>query len=443
MQPIFPHHDAIAALLQTSLPACRDGCARIEGCAPLEVVTGRRGKVFALAGAMVSAAGAAPTLRRFVIHAYPPGGGEEARKVFRRIRRMAREQGTAGALSPWSFLLPERRWLVVPFPFDYRLPHLGQVCEPAVVSDGLRAVGVEADVAAITPVRYVPEKRCQVRLEVSVAGAMRRVWFAKTMAAGNGAEVVRAMQRLHVHFAGSQIAGTPAPVAYLEPWQAVVQQGVPGETLYDLQRGGEVAAEVYRRTGAALAELHRAPLPDLPIHGRSEERSLLAAMLEKGVLAPSEQARAAVLLDALDDTPAGVCEAGWGTSHRDFYDKQVLIDNGRLWIIDLDTLAHAPRALDVGNFVAHLRLRTRQGYLDGASERRARLAFVGGYGATCTDAGLAWWTASALVRLAVIYAVRPAWRHLASGLLRDASAVLAGHDVFAPDLASMADEVRA
>lgn len=430
MQPLFPHQDVVAALLQASLPACRDGHARIDGCAPLEVVTGRRGKVFALADITVSEGRTPATVRRFVIHAYPDGAGEEARKVFRRVRRMAREQGTSAALSPWSCLLPERRWLIVPFPFDYRLPHLSQICEPSAVTDMLRGEGIGAEVTAITPVRYVPEKRCQMRLDVRIGGGLPGVWFGKTMAADSGADVVRVMQQLHSHFAGSNIAGTPAPIAYLRNGRTVVQQGVPGQTLYDLQRAGDVSAEVYRRTGSALAELHRAPLSGLPVYGAAEERALLAAMLDKDVLAASDQARAAMLLAALGEGPAGTTDAALGTSHRDFYDKQVLSDDGWLWIIDLDTLAHAPRALDVGNFVAHLRLRARQGYLVPASERGARAAFVSGYGSGCSAPALAWWTASALMRLAVIYAVRPAWRHLAPALLHDASAVLAGHDGF-------------
>lgn len=442
MQALFPHQDEIVAVLQASLPACQDGHARVHGCRPVDVVTGRRGKVFALASADVSEGAATAATRRFVIHAYPAGAEEEGRKVFRRIRRMARAMGTAGALSPWAAYLPERRWLVVPFPFDYRLPHLTQMCEPEAVTDALRSAGVVATVRSVTPVRYVPEKRCQMRFDVEVGAGTKGVFFGKTMASDNGADVVRVMGQLHAHFATSATAGTPPPVAHLPQWQTVVQRGVGGETLYDLQRAGNVADAVYRQAGHALAELHDADLNDLGMHGRLEECALLGAMLDKRVLTDRDEARAAALLAALRAASVEPSAEACVTSHRDFYDKQVLSEADRLWVIDLDTLSRAPRMLDVGNFVAHLRLRTRQGFVSAAGAHAAREAFVGGYGDHRGSVDLPWWTAAALLRLSMIYAVRPAWTHLAPLLLDDAVGAFAGTEVM-PRAVVAAEEVTA
>ena len=47
-------------------------------------------------------------------------------------------------------------------------------------------------------------------------------------------------------------------------------------------------------------------------------------------------------------------------SHRDFYDKQILLDGKKLTVIDWDTFAMADPTLDFGNFTAHLKLRALQ-----------------------------------------------------------------------------------
>jgi Ser/Thr protein kinase RdoA (MazF antagonist) len=114
------------------------------------------------------------------------------------------------------------------------------------------------------------------------------------------------------------------------------------------------------------------------------------------------------------------------TSHRDFYDKQVLAGPAGVWIIDLDTLACAPQALDVGNFIAHLRLRERQGYLTHQRARAWANSFLEGYRRRrpIDDMAIDWCAASALLRLASIYVVRPAWSHLAGALVEDAVACL-------------------
>jgi aminoglycoside phosphotransferase (APT) family kinase protein len=100
-----------------------------------------------------------------------------------------------------------------------------------------------------------------------------------------------------------------------------------------------------------------------------------------------------------------------------------------IWVIDLDTLAEGPPSLDVGNFIAHLHLRQRQGYLSHDRLAGTIEGFLAGYRRhrPIEVSAVAWWTASALIRLASVYAVRPAWEHLASVLLKDADTMLAAH----------------
>lgn len=427
---LFGDADRLAALLAANLPVCRGGAAQLFACRVHEVITGRRGKVFALADVDVVYADGEPASRRLVLQQFPDSAQsvEEGRKVFRRLRRTARERGLRSVLLPWRAFVREERLLAVPFPFDYRLHTLVDACDAGAVTERLSALeGAPVAVRAVTPVRYVPEKRCQIRYDVESADGSMSSVYGKVMAEESGARLVDWMHALQRAFARDGVAGTPAPVGYLAEWRMLLQRAVPGRTIYELQRESALTAGVYERIGAALHLLHDTAVPDLPIHGPVEELALLDGMLRKQVLPEATQAEAESLLARLRIADACLGPQESATAHRDFYDKQLLYGPGGLWVIDLDTLARAPRALDAGNFLAHVQLRRRQGYLSMAAALQARAGFLAGYDSDRHLDGdaLHWWTAASLLRLSVIYAVRPAWRHLATPLVDDARAALA------------------
>ncbi len=55
------------------------------------------------------------------------------------------------------------------------------------------------------------------------------------------------------------------------------------------------------------------------------------------------------------DAHSGLC-----TIHRDFYDKQLIVDGDSVALLDFDNLAIGDRAQDYGNFLGHCRLRQLQ-----------------------------------------------------------------------------------
>ena len=104
--------------------------------------------------------------------------------------------------------------------------------------------------------------------------------------------------------------------------------------------------------------------------------------------------------------------------HRDYHEKQVLIDGDRTVLIDFDTLCRGDPALDVGNFLAHLRLAALQTVSDSISSEEA---FLAGYGlADSLDfrRRMDSYLGSTLLRLACLYSFSTRWRHLAEPLLR-------------------------
>jgi hypothetical protein len=165
---------------------------------------------------------------------------------------------------------------------------------------------------------------------------------------------------------------------------------------------------------------------DLPCYDAGDEIDLLQKRLtsfERTLREPPPQARELVRLvtSALDEIRGGerrLC-------HRDFHDKQILLQGTGGTLLDLDLIAAGPPALDAGNILAHLRLRALQGtdlpWHDIADRVVQRTTASLG-----SDETLRIWTASALLRLALIYSRRRRPAGLLERLLDSTSEALRG-----------------
>jgi len=199
----------------------------------------------------------------------------------------------------------------------------------------------------------------------------------------------------------------------------------PGVSLYRRWLAGEGSADDGARVAELLRWLAAAPLPrGFPTHGVEDEARVLEERLpvfERTLAAPPPAAAPLVerVVAALRALPA----ARPIYSHRDFHDKQVLLDRERGALIDLDLAAAAHPALDVGNLLAHVRLRALKGAplpwyplaRAIADEARRDRGFEGALGV---------WTASPLLRLALIYSRRTHRPGLIAALLASAEAAL-------------------
>jgi len=200
----------------------------------------------------------------------------------------------------------------------------------------------------------------------------------------------------------------------------------PGVSLHRRWLAGEGRAEDGARVAELLRWLAAAPIPaGFPAHGVEDEVRILEERLpafERTLAEPPAAAARLVekVVAALRALPAAT--PLW--CHRDFHDKQVLLERERGALIDLDLAAAGHPALDVGNLLAHVRLRALKGAplpwhplaraIAGEARRDRGL-----------DGALGAWTASTLVRLALIYSRRLRRPGLIAALLASAEAALA------------------
>src|SRR5699024_7011671 len=99
--------------------------------------------------------------------------------------------------------------------------------------------------------------------------------------------------------------------------------------------------------------------------------------------------------------------------HRDLHDKQILVDDTQVGLLDFDLAAAGDPALDLANLLVHLDLRVLQGRSSRAQAQACAHAIRQAYDVR-PEAGarIAAYQLTTRIRLACVYAFRP--RHAAA-----------------------------
>jgi len=303
--------------------------------------------------------------------------------------------------------------LILPFPLDYRLATLPESlrCETVTQHAGCFLEPSQAQV-----VGYRPGKRCQIRYR-DRAG---RTVFGKVSyetTPGQFFEQLRKARRAVVR--AERRLRLPRAIAHIEELSLTLVEGLGGTSLYDAARSGkEVASDVIEEVAKALAELHQADRSELERHFQAlEELELVRGWTQlTGRLFPELASSLGAAIDLLERDLPEPDRPPRAVIHRDFYDRQVLLSTGPPGMIDVDTLCLGDPELDMGNFLAHTKLRTIQNHGDSRFARTGE-TFLRSYPLDFDRVLLSWYQRSALLRLSCVYAVRPVWHKITGSLL--------------------------
>jgi hypothetical protein len=206
---------------------------------------------------------------------------------------------------------------------------------------------------------------------------------------------------------GTHAWRVPRVLSWNAKTRCLTLEDCPGRSLHERWLAGDGDVRDGDRIATLLNWLaDAAPPPDFPRHDVEDEISILtkrlesyARTLERPPTAAAELTRR--VITALRTEPAGAPIL----SHRDLHDKQVLVDGDAGHLIDLDLAAIAPPTLDLGNILAHLRLRAMQGVRVPWREIAARTILLAGARRGAGES-LGTWIAAALLRLGLIYSRR-------------------------------------
>ena len=231
-----------------------------------------------------------------------------------------------------------------------------------------RDVAIAASRALATPVRLEVLKDKPGRRRTWRATGPRGAAIVKTYTSDRAATVAT---RLAALSDDTSPVTTPRVLDVDPERRIVVLTEVPGRPWHDAIIAD---ADTCHTVGAALAAWHRhwyrRPPASLTAHTADAELTAIHRQAARS----TDAASAAVV------TQAAELAAPWPSTtvvHRDLYEDQIVLDDHRVGLIDLDDAATGPPELDVGNVLGHLDL---LGLRHGEHlARRAEGAFLHGY----------------------------------------------------------------
>jgi len=282
-------------------------------------------------------------------------------------------------------------------------------------------------------VAHRPERRGVVRLR----GPHGATTYAKVVrperlaALAAGTTAAAAALAAAGHRPGDPQVRVPKLIANEPADGVLISQELAGPTLHELLLDPLLHATVpaaCRTIGAALARLHRAPLPPAaPEHGARDElavtRHWLTAAGDAGASSLDTRDLLAEL-DAMLTQP----NARPALVHRDLHDKQLVVaSTACIGILDVDLAAAGEPALDLANLLVHLELRAAQGVVPLEVARAGAQAVLSGYDPDEEVLRrLPAYDLAARLRLVGVYAFRPASADAARLLLPALIGAVAG-----------------
>jgi aminoglycoside phosphotransferase len=215
----------------------------------------------------------------------------------------------------------------------------------------------------------------------------------------------------------------PQAYAYVDELGMLLMEDVGGVRLSNLLLSPGLRDHV-SAAGRALAKLHRCPPPPnvhrktMPGRLASLRRKVAEACQVRPELTQALEARLESVSRLAEEPPPDELVLVHGGCHL----REVLVDDDRVSIVDLDTLCAADPALDVGNFLADLRWKGLRAGLDECPVKSHMETFLRAYDPP-VDAGLTrrieFYRRAFLLRRACRLALRPRVQHLALPLLRE------------------------
>ncbi len=256
-------------------------------------------------------------------------------------------------------------------------------------------------------VRYKPERRAVFRSRIRAYDRESRHkekrWFYwRVYGEGQGSEVFRRMQFLKNRLSNPEVLAVPTPYGYEPERQILLMEALGGKSLVKLLPTGE-SGRALERVALALAGLHRLSDENLPLWRTAdflseaeETRKMLSFLL------PEHIQRVGEVFNKLQSrAPEARLEAAF--VHGDFYYGQVRVGSEKVRFIDFDRSHTGNPLLDLGNFVAHLRLLERESRVNDGDKlsRTFTTAYEEASKRNIESGELGWWTALALFFLAV------------------------------------------
>ncbi|MBL4829342.1 MAG: phosphotransferase [Aliivibrio sp.] len=146
----------------------------------------------------------------------------------------------------------------------------------------------------------------------------------------------------------------PEPLAMISSCHMWLQRKVEGEVVFGLLCG-DSGASVAARVAQAIYKLHSTEIVLKKKHLMGDELAILASNLKLVIENhPEWRCRLERILSLSSTLASKLPKGAHSVIHRDFYHDQLLMNQHRLYLLDLDLCCFGDPALDIGNFIAHI-----------------------------------------------------------------------------------------
>jgi aminoglycoside phosphotransferase (APT) family kinase protein len=226
----------------------------------------------------------------------------------------------------------------------------------------LAGPGGQLHVLAIRVVRHKPGRRCLIEYDLAVerVGGGTQLMTVVGKARARGLDkgtygTFAALWRAGFDDRSRDGISVPRPVGMVPEFQMWLHGKVPGTSATELLQGPG-GVELSGRIAEAIHKLHRAGLRPASRHTMADELRILHERLPLvASWRPEWEKRIQRLLASCDALGAETPALRPVGIHRDFYADQVIVDGSRLYLLDFDLYCQGNPALDVGNFLGHMK----------------------------------------------------------------------------------------
>lgn len=315
---------------------------------------------------------------------------------------------------------------------DPRLPRLSECLDTGAMAGRLAAMAKDGP---SKPRNAFPGLDCRLqsyragrRAAIRYQASANQLWMGKLFNDARGPQLIDRHFRLAQALRGTSdfTVTVPHPLGYLTDLGLAVFEWIGGQGLDETNRpdGEKLEAAL-----AALVALHRTSLEGLPVFSAEDEWNVVERWFRVLELAGGGAAAAtSPLISKLHDARQAAPDRPMATVHRDFYERQILVSEASVTLLDLDTLAQGDACVDLGNLVAHWFLRRLR---RGASplelpELASNVIHRYAAGSQVVDPqNFRFYLATSLFRLGAVHYLRSATRRFAPVLWRAAEQTLA------------------
>ncbi|MFP5272992.1 phosphotransferase [Coleofasciculus sp.] len=217
----------------------------------------------------------------------------------------------------------------------------------------------KSNLCAIKVIRHKPGRRCLIEYNLTNPNhsTIPITLLGKVRAKGTDFTSYQLNQALwHRGFIDNSNDGIsiPEPIGVIPKFQMWLQRKVPGVTATNLlpQTNGIPLA---KHIAEAIHKLHQAKISPQRRHTMADELRILHERLPLvAQLKPQWQNRLEKVIAGCDRVAAMTPELQRLGIHRDFYSEQIIVDDTRLYLLDLDLYCQGNPGLDIGNFIGHI-----------------------------------------------------------------------------------------